>query len=105
VLCGYDSGLCADVMKSFEQEVSRSLRHRAKEQLGLGSVKEAHTGSVLFIQRFDSARAPSVARRRVRARGGRRALLPRAARVDCRRPIFTELLLAPRFVEAHSLRV
>jgi hypothetical protein len=55
VLCGYDSGLCADVMKAFEQEVSRSLRHRAKEMLGLGSVKEAHTGSVLFIQRFDSA--------------------------------------------------
>ena len=48
VLCGYDSALCAEVMKAFEQQVSRSLRHRAKETLGLGSVKEAHTGSVLF---------------------------------------------------------
>jgi len=55
VLCGYDSALCADVMKAFEKEVSRSLCHRAKEQLGLGSVKQAHSGSVLFIQRFDSA--------------------------------------------------
>jgi hypothetical protein len=55
VLCGYDSALCADVMKAFEKEVSRSLRHRATEALGLRSVEEAHTGSVLFIQRFDSA--------------------------------------------------
>jgi hypothetical protein len=55
VLCGYDSALCADVMKAFEKEVSRSLRHRAKAALGLDSVAQAHTGSVLFIQRFDSA--------------------------------------------------
>lgn len=55
MLCGYDSALCADVMKAFEKEVSRSLQHRAKKSLGLGSVDQAHTGSVLFIQRFDSA--------------------------------------------------
>jgi hypothetical protein len=55
VLCGYDSALCADVVKAFDKEVSRSLQHRAKQAFGLGSVEHAHTGSVLFIQRFDSA--------------------------------------------------
>ncbi len=32
-----------------------SLRRRAKLELGLRSVSEAHTGAVTFIQRFDSA--------------------------------------------------
>jgi len=32
-----------------------SLRRRAKRELGLRSVTEAHTGAVTFIQRFDSA--------------------------------------------------
>ena len=50
VVCGYDSELCADVFKAFEKQVSRSLRHRAKQSLGLASVEQAHTGSVLFIQ-------------------------------------------------------
>jgi hypothetical protein len=54
-LCGYDSALCVDVMKAFEKEVSRSLRHRAKSALGLDSVAQAYTGAVLFIQRFDAA--------------------------------------------------
>ena len=55
VLRGYDSALCADVVKAFEEEVSRALRHRAKRELGLASVLQAHTGSVLFLQRFGSA--------------------------------------------------
>lgn len=55
VLCGYDSALCSDVLGAFVEEVSRSYRHRAKRQLELASVQHAHTGSVLFIQRFDSA--------------------------------------------------
>ena len=49
-LCGDDSALCADVMKTFEKEVSRSLRHRAKKALCLDSVEQRHTGSVLFKQ-------------------------------------------------------
>jgi hypothetical protein len=55
VLCGYDSALCSDVLGTFVEEVSRSTRRRAKQQLGLASMKHASTGSVLFIQRFDSA--------------------------------------------------
>lgn len=54
-LCGYDASLCADVCRIFTGEVSRSLRRRAKKELGLSSVADAHTGAVAFIQRFDSA--------------------------------------------------
>jgi hypothetical protein len=54
-LLGYDKALCAGVMTFFVQEVMRSLRSRAKRSLGLRSVKEAFTGTVTFIQRFDSA--------------------------------------------------
>src|SRR5690606_20279507 len=54
-LCGYHSRLCAGVVSAFAQELSHSLRHRAKKHLGLGSMSEAHTGSVTFVQRFDSA--------------------------------------------------
>ena len=54
-LCGYHSRLCAGVVSAIAQELSHSLRHRAKKHLGLGSMSEAHTGSVTFVQRFDSA--------------------------------------------------
>ncbi|MBM4223907.1 MAG: transposase [Gammaproteobacteria bacterium] len=54
-LCGYDRKLCADVIGAFVNEVMRSLRRRAKRVFGLGSVAEAHTGAVCFVQRFDSA--------------------------------------------------
>jgi hypothetical protein len=54
-LCGYDAQLCAAIVRAFVDEVSRSLRRRAKHALGLSSVKQAHTGCVTFIQRFDSA--------------------------------------------------
>ena len=33
----------------------RSLRHRAKAQLALPSVEDAHVGAVTFVQRSDSA--------------------------------------------------
>jgi hypothetical protein len=49
-LCGYDRRLCADVVRAFVLEVSRSLRRRAKRVLGLASVKQAHTGAVAFVQ-------------------------------------------------------
>jgi hypothetical protein len=54
-LCGYDRKLCSDVVGAFVTEVMRSLRRRAKRLLGLDSVKQAHTGAVTFVQRFDSA--------------------------------------------------
>jgi len=54
-LCGYDRKLCSEVVGAFVTEVMRSLRHRAKRLLGLDSVKQAHTGAVTFVQRFDSA--------------------------------------------------
>ena len=55
VLLGYDRRLCAEVMSAFTGAVSRSLRHRAKAQLGLSSVEDAHIGAVTFVQRSDSA--------------------------------------------------
>ena len=54
-LCGYNKQLCALVIRAFTRELSRSLKHRAKRQLGLSSIRQAHTGSVTFVQRFDSA--------------------------------------------------
>ena len=52
---GYDRKLCADVVSAFMGEVSRSLKHRAKRELGLASVSLAHTGAVAVVQRADSA--------------------------------------------------
>lgn len=54
-LLGYDRKLCADFVTAFAQELSRSLRHRAKQQFGLESLSEAHTGILVAIQRVDSA--------------------------------------------------
>lgn len=54
-LAGYDRELASGLVGGFVRSVSDSLRHRAKRALGLGSVREAHTGAVTFIQRFDSA--------------------------------------------------
>lgn len=54
-LLGYDQKLCADFATAFAEELSRSLRHRAKKQLGLESMSEAHTGILVAIQRVDSA--------------------------------------------------
>ena len=52
---GYDRRLCADVLGAFIGALTRSLRWRAKRQLGLRSVKDALAGAVTFVQRSDSA--------------------------------------------------
>jgi hypothetical protein len=42
------------LLNAFVGELSRSLRARAKRELGLASVTETYTGGVTFVQRFDS---------------------------------------------------
>jgi hypothetical protein len=54
-LLGYDRELCAKVVSAFVGELSRSLKRRAKRELGLLSVEDAHTGAVCAVQRTDSA--------------------------------------------------
>jgi hypothetical protein len=51
----YDRRLCADVLDAFIGALSRSLRWRAKQLLGLSSVEDALVGAVTFIQRADSS--------------------------------------------------
>jgi hypothetical protein len=63
-LLGYDRKLCAEVVSAFVEELSRSLRFRAKHTLGLKSVNDAHTGAVAAIQRTPTrAEVATVARR------------------------------------------
>jgi hypothetical protein len=52
---GYDQELCREATSAFARELSRSLKHRAKQLLGLGSVDEALTGMVVVVQRTDGA--------------------------------------------------
>jgi len=52
---GYNRKLCADVLRAFIDSLRRSLRHRAKQQIGLRSVRDAQFGAVTFVQRADSA--------------------------------------------------
>jgi hypothetical protein len=52
---GYDRKLCADVLDAFITSLRRSLRLRAKSQLGLRSIEDALFGAVTFIQRADSS--------------------------------------------------
>jgi len=52
---GYDKRLCSDVLAAFMGAVRRSLRWRAKRELGLRSVEDAQVGAVTFIQRADSS--------------------------------------------------
>ena len=54
-LLGYDRKLCAEVVSAFMAEVDRSLRWRAKRELGIASVTRAYTGGVVAVQRTDSA--------------------------------------------------
>jgi hypothetical protein len=54
-LLGYDRELCAKVVSAFVGELSRSLKKRAKRELGLASVEDAHTGAVCAVQRTDGA--------------------------------------------------
>jgi hypothetical protein len=52
---GYDRKLCADVLDAFITSLCRSLRLRAKSQLGLRSIEDALFGAVTFIQRAGSS--------------------------------------------------
>jgi len=52
---GYDQELCREAARAFTQELSRSLKHRAKRELGLASVDDALTGSIAVVQRTDGA--------------------------------------------------
>ncbi|MGH7287424.1 MAG: hypothetical protein ACREI8_05330, partial [Myxococcota bacterium] len=52
---GYDRRLCAAVFDAFAKELMALHERRAKRELHLGSVREAHTGTITFVQRFDSA--------------------------------------------------
>jgi hypothetical protein len=54
-LLGYDRVLAARVASAFAGELDRSLKKRAKAALGLSTVTDAHTWSVLAVQRTDSA--------------------------------------------------
>ena len=47
---GYDSQLCADVMRAWARALERSYRHRAKRLLGLASVEDALSGAVTFAR-------------------------------------------------------
>ena len=51
----YDWRLCADVLAAFVRALTRSLRRRAKAQLGLRSVQDALVGAITFVQRSDSS--------------------------------------------------
>jgi hypothetical protein len=67
VLCGYDRKLCAEVLEAFVLELSRSLKRRAKQSLGLETVAHRRglcprqppgpslTGAVSVIQRGDAS--------------------------------------------------
>jgi hypothetical protein len=52
---GYDKELCRVAASAFAKELSRSLKQRAKRELGLSSVDEALTGLVVVVQRTDGA--------------------------------------------------
>lgn len=52
---GYDKELGREAASAFAKELSRSLKRRAKKQLGLRSVDEALTGLVVVVQRTDGA--------------------------------------------------
>src|SRR5262245_5126008 len=54
-LLTYDAALMAQVVGIFTRAVRAHLARVAKRELGLGSVREAHTGVVSAIQRFGSA--------------------------------------------------
>jgi len=52
---GYDRRLCADVLAAFIAALRRSLRRRAKLELGLRSVDDAQVGAITFVQRADAS--------------------------------------------------
>ena len=54
-LMAYDSVFCSKILNIFKREVFRWYRRRAKGQDRFESIKDAHCGSVTFIQRGGSA--------------------------------------------------
>ena len=52
---GYDRRACALMCRAFSQALHQHLRRKAKQQLTLRSVTEAHPGSVTFVQRCDAS--------------------------------------------------
>jgi len=52
---GYDRQACALLCRAFAQALFGAMRHKAKAELGLASVREAHPGAVTFVQRSDAA--------------------------------------------------
>jgi len=52
---GYDRRACALLSRLFNEALARLMRRKAKAELGLSSVSEAHTGAVTFVQRADAA--------------------------------------------------
>src|SRR5690606_93034 len=52
---GYDRELCRVAASAFAKELSRSLKHRAKRELGLLSVNEALTVLVVVVRRTHGA--------------------------------------------------
>ena len=59
---GYDRKLCSDVLAAFVGALRRSLRWRAKRELGLRSLEDAQVGGVTVIQRADSSLRMNVVR-------------------------------------------
>jgi hypothetical protein len=51
----YDRTLCAEVLDAFLGALTRSLRRRAKRELGLRSVEDARAGAITFVQRCDGS--------------------------------------------------
>src|SRR4030042_256046 len=53
-LMAYDRELCSDVITAFVRALYRHLRAKAKRELGLHSVSDAHPDSISFLQRAGS---------------------------------------------------
>jgi len=53
-ILAYDAELCSQVLAIYVREIYRAYRWTAKAELGLDTVRDAHCGSVTYIQRADS---------------------------------------------------
>jgi hypothetical protein len=59
-LLAYDRSLCSEVLRIYQRKLFAWLRRRAREELGLASVGEAHPGAITVIQRASSHLALNV---------------------------------------------
>ena len=59
-LLAYDRSLCTEVLKIYQRKLFGWLRKRAKRELSLASVKEAHPGAITVVQRASSHLALNV---------------------------------------------